>query len=59
MGSAPLGGVIAGAISNKWGVETSMYIGGIIVAVVAAVLYVLQRDQAPQQAEVPLAHSGN
>jgi MFS family permease len=59
MGSAPLGGVIAGAISDKWGVETSMYIGGIIVAVVAAVLYVLQRDQAPHQTEAPLVHSGN
>jgi MFS family permease len=44
MGSAPLGGLIAGVISDRWGVETSMYIGGMIVAVVATILYVMQRD---------------
>jgi MFS family permease len=59
MGSAPLGGLIAGSISNRWGVEMSMYIGGMIVAVVATMLYLLQRDKAPQQAEAPLAQSGH
>ena len=57
MGSVPLGGLIAGAISNRWGVETSMYIGGSIVAVIAAVLYVLQRDKPVQpEPEHRVAH---
>jgi predicted MFS family arabinose efflux permease len=56
MGSAPLGGLIAGAISNRWGVETSMYIGGSIVAVVAAALYVMQRDKPVQAEHHPAAH---
>jgi MFS family permease len=59
MGSAPVGGLIAGSISNKWGVETSMYIGGIIVAVVAALLYMLQRDKKPRPVERPVAHIGD
>jgi MFS family permease len=60
MGSAPLGGLIAGAISDRWGVETSMYIGGIIVAVVSFALYIMQRD-TPQRAptEAPVAHVGD
>ena len=59
MGSAPLGGLIAGSISNRWGVETSMYIGGIIVAVVAALLYIMQRDKTPRPRERPVAHIGD
>jgi MFS family permease len=57
MGSAPLGGLIAGSISNRWGVETSMYIGGAIVAVVATVLYLLQREKPRRSMqEQPVAH---
>ncbi len=59
MGSVPFGGLIAGSISNKWGVETSMYIGGIIVAVIAALLYIMQRDKKPRPVERPVAHIGD
>lgn len=60
MGSAPLGGLIAGVISDRWGVEVSMYIGGMIVAVVATMLYVMQRDQPMTRIEEsPLAHVGD
>jgi MFS family permease len=50
MGSVPLGGLIAGSISNRWGVETSMYIGGTVVAIVAGTLYVLQRGKPVRKA---------
>lgn len=57
MGSAPLGGLIAGAISDRWGVASSMYIGGSIVAVIAATLYVLQRDRPARTDEArPVGH---
>jgi predicted MFS family arabinose efflux permease len=59
MGSAPLGGLIAGAISNRWGVEMSMYIGGSIVAVIAAALYIMQRDTPVQTEQRPAAHVAN
>lgn len=59
MGSVPLGGIIAGSISNRWGVETSMYFGGIIVAVVASVLYLMQRDKKTNPADAPLAQVGD
>jgi len=60
MGSAPLGGLIAGVISDNWGVETSMYIGGIIVAAVALALYLMQRDK-PERVPggAPVAHVGD
>lgn len=51
MGSAPLGGLIAGGISDRWGVAASMYSGGSIVAVVAATLYVLQRNRPVRKDE--------
>lgn len=44
MGTLPIGGIIAGTISNRWGVETSMYVGGGIVAVVAGILWVQHRS---------------
>lgn len=59
MGSMPVGGLIAGSISNRWGVETSMFIGGIIVAVVAVVLYLLQRDKRSQPADATFAQIGD
>ncbi len=40
MGTMPLAGLIAGLISNKWGVEASMYVGGGIVAIVAAMMLI-------------------
>lgn len=57
MGSVPAGGLIAGAISDRWGVETSMYIGGTIVAVIAATLYLMQRDKPVRKNQQhPVAH---
>ena len=40
MGTMPLAGLIAGAISDRWGIEASMFTGGGIVAVVAALMFV-------------------
>lgn len=42
MGTMPLAGLIAGAIANRWDVETSMYVGGGVVAVVASLMFVRQ-----------------
>lgn len=53
MGTLPLGGIIAGTISNRWGVETSMHVGGGIVAVVAGILYVQYRTSTEPDAMDP------
>jgi predicted MFS family arabinose efflux permease len=47
MGSAPIGALIAGAISQRFDVTTSMIVGGTIVTTVASVLFWLQRDRKP------------
>lgn len=47
MGSAPIGALIAGAISQRYDVVTSMIIGGTIVAIVASLLFWLQRERKP------------
>lgn len=39
MGTTPVAGLIAGVISNNWGVEASMYVGGGVVAVVATTMF--------------------
>lgn len=39
MGTMPLAGLIAGIISDRWSVEASMYVGGGIVAIVAAMMF--------------------
>lgn len=44
LGSAPIGGLIAGAISQRWGVEMSMFVGGIIVTTVALYLFTKLRQ---------------
>lgn len=53
MGTLPVGGIIAGTISNRWGVETSMYVGGGIVAVVAGILWVQHRSSPEPEAIDP------
>jgi MFS family permease len=53
MGTLPLGGIIAGTISNRWGVETSMHVGGGIVAIVAGILYVQHRGSPEPEALDP------
>lgn len=40
MGTMPLAGLIAGAISDRWGIEASMFVGGGIVSIVAAFMFV-------------------
>jgi MFS family permease len=47
MGSAPIGALIAGAISQRFDVTTSMIVGGTIVATVASLLLWLQRERKP------------
>lgn len=47
MGSTPIAGLIAGAISDRWGVEASMFVGGGIVAIVATLLLMLRRYARP------------
>jgi len=45
MGSAPIGALIAGSISQRYDVVTSMIIGGTIVTMVALTLFWLQRER--------------
>lgn len=40
MGTTPLAGFIAGSIADRWGVEASMFVGGGVVALVAATMLV-------------------
>jgi MFS family permease len=53
MGTLPLGGIISGTISNRWGVEISMYVGGGIVAIVAGILFVQHRSSPEPEAVDP------
>lgn len=56
MGSVPIGAILAGAISDRYDVTTSMFLGGAVVAIVAVILSRTQRDR---KASAPsLAHSG-
>lgn len=43
MGTMPMAGLIAGAISDRWGIEASMYVGGGIVAIVASLMFLRHR----------------
>lgn len=45
MGSAPIGALIAGAISERFSVIISMLVGGTIVAIVATMLFWLQTER--------------
>src|SRR5699024_8729031 len=54
MGSAPIGALIAGAISDRFSVETSMFVGGTMVTIVAATLFWLQRERKRIAASVPV-----
>ncbi|HVL23107.1 MAG TPA: MFS transporter [Thermomicrobiales bacterium] len=47
MGSTPIGALVAGSISEKAGVVTSMIIGGVVVALAAITLTWLQRESTP------------
>lgn len=57
MGTMPLSGLIAGSIANRWGVEASMYVGGGIVAIVAASMMYTQRVR-PEATEPSPARLG-
>lgn len=50
MGSVPIGALIAGAVSDRFGVVSSMMFGGIIVTVVAITLFLLQRTRGSRSA---------
>lgn len=45
MGSAPIGALVAGAISDRFGVTTSMFFGGTMVVIVALTLLTMQRQR--------------
>ena len=42
MGTLPLAGLVAGVIADRWNVETSMAVGGGVVAIVATWMFVRQ-----------------
>lgn len=56
MGTMPLAGLFAGIISNRWGVEASMVFGGVVVAVVAALMLIRQSsaEEATQRSPIPI-----
>lgn len=53
MGSVPIGALIAGAVSDRFNVLTSMIFGGTIVTVVAIALLWLQRTPGTRSATPP------
>jgi MFS family permease len=53
MGSAPIGALIAGTISNRYGVTTSMYVGGTMVVIIALVLLAMQRQRQEERQPDP------
>lgn len=57
MGTMPLAGLIAGVISDRWGIEASMFVGGGIVAVVAALMFA-RNLKSPQPVGSTAAHIG-
>lgn len=56
MGTMPLAGLVAGIISDRWSVEASMYFGGGIVAIVAAIMWVRQSfsRESTKRAPIPI-----
>lgn len=54
MGTMPLAGLIAGIISNRWGVEASMYVGGGIVAIVAGLMMFWQSSSRNSTERAPI-----
>lgn len=56
MGTMPLAGFIAGIISDRWSVEASMYVGGGIVAIVAAIMFVRHSSarESTERAPIPI-----
>jgi MFS family permease len=57
MGTMPLAGLIAGAISNRWNIEVSMFVGGGIVAIVAALMF-MRHLRSPQPVGSAAIHVG-
>lgn len=57
MGSVPIGAILAGTISDRFSVETSMILGGAVVAVMAVILFWIQRERKVES--ISLAHSGS
>ena len=57
MGTMPVAGLIAGLISNRWGVEAAMYFGGGIVAIVAGIMLIRHSSSrdATERAPFPVS----
>lgn len=56
MGTMPLAGLVAGVIADRWNVETSMYVGGGVVAVVATLMFVRQSEgrKSTERSPIPI-----
>lgn len=56
MGTMPLSGFIAGIIADRWSVEASMYFGGGIVAIVAAIMFFRHSSiqESTERASIPI-----
>lgn len=56
MGTMPLAGLVAGLIADRWNVETSMLVGGGIVAIVATIMFVRQSvgRESTKRAAIPI-----
>lgn len=57
LGTTPLAGLIAGTIADRWGVEASMFVGGGVVALVAATMLVrhfASPEGEPETAPIPV-----
>lgn len=56
MGTMPLAGLVAGIIADRWSVETSMFIGGGVVAIVATWMFVRQSvgREATERTPIPI-----
>lgn len=57
-GTLPIGGLLAGTISNRWNVETSMIFGGGVVVIAATTMFVRhlmsQRQEDNDPAPIPV-----
>lgn len=56
MGTLPLAGLVAGFIADRWNVETSMFVGGGVVAAVATLMFVRQSEgrESTEREPIPI-----
>ncbi|MCO5215479.1 MAG: MFS transporter [Thermomicrobiales bacterium] len=56
-GTLPFGGLLAGTISNRWGVEASMIFGGSVVVIAATTMlvrHIMSPEEASDTAPIPV-----